>query len=182
MLAVSRKLEHYLMKQILVFLISTLLFTTISCGQKKVIAKKNLITLKYAGLFGYGSNFKKGTGQIIIYPETDTTVLFYIESNRGAPSYSNGSMYERIKIVNDTGTFSMKKDYQQVGCQWSFKFYANKLSIETINGRDECEFGYGVVADGNFKRKSNKILNSFVNMEGTRVYFKTTSPEKYNKE
>jgi hypothetical protein len=49
-------------------------------------------TAKYLGIYSYGDDVEKGkTGTVFIYPETDSTILFYIDLNRGAPSYNMGS-------------------------------------------------------------------------------------------
>ncbi|MBL0181958.1 MAG: hypothetical protein IPP96_06535 [Chitinophagaceae bacterium] len=92
-----------------------------------------------------------------------------------------GALYGRLEVRNDTGSFYMKHDYQKNGCHWFLKFLPNNLKIETINSRDECEFGYAVIADGNFKRRSAKMPKSFVDIEGNKISFKETPPEKYNK-
>ena len=168
------------MKQLILFFISLLTILTNTLGQQKLSPKLKPATIKYAGTYGFGKSREKGTGEIIIYPETDSTVLFYLEGNRGAPSYSNGTMYQRLTISKDSATFFMKKDYQVMGCQWKLKFRSSFLTIETIDGRDECEFGYGVIADGKYIRKSSKIPSSFVTMDGQKVFFKSTSPEAYN--
>ena len=56
-------------------------------------------TIKYTGTYQLGDDIEKERiGTITIYPETDTTVLFYIDLNRGAPSYNMGQLYGRLKV------------------------------------------------------------------------------------
>jgi hypothetical protein len=141
-----------------------------------------VLTLNYAGTYSYGTDVEKGgIGTIFIYPETDSTILFYIDLNRGAPSYNMGSLYGRVKIYNGNGTFYTKFDFIDNSCKWTFQFSKDILTIKTVDGQYGCGFGHAVYADGNFKRVSNKTPDYFENGEGTKVYFKTTSPEKYNK-
>ncbi len=166
------------MKQLVIIFISLVGILGDTAGQQKTSVK--LLTQKYAGVYSYGKNHKRGTGRITIYPETDSTILFYIEANRGAPSYSNGTMYQRLKVTNDTANFLMKKDYQVMRCQWALKFRNTYLTIETVDGMGECEFGHGVIADGKYLRLSSKSPGSFVTMDGNRVFFKITPPEIYN--
>jgi hypothetical protein len=160
--------------------ISLLFCSVISFGQTKTNA---LLTSKYTGTYGYGRHIEKERiGTIFIVPETDTTILFYIDLNRGAPSYNMGSLYGRVKIVNNRGTFSTSFDSSGKGCKWTFLFSKNSLTIETVDGQDYCGFGYAVIADGVFKRTSNKFISSFEDMEGKKIYFSKTKPEDYYKE
>ena len=164
------------MKQIIIFLF----LTTICFGQKKSSQVNELLTTKYSGDYRYGTDIEKGKiGNIIIYPETDNTILFYIDLNRGAPSYNMGSLYGRVKINNDKGIFYTKSDYAEKGCKWTFHFTENNLIIETVNQESNCGFGYAVFADGEYKRKSTKHKEFFENMEGIKIHFKTTKPEEY---
>ena len=163
------------MKQVYIFVLLLSLTFTI-CGQ----TTSN--TLKYAGTYSYGTDVEKsGTGTIFIYPETDSTILFYINLNRGAPSYNSGSLYGRVKINKGKGTFYAKFDFIDNGCKWTFQFAKDYLTIMTVDGKYGCGFGHAVYADGDFKRVSRKTPDFFENAEGTKVYFKTTTPEHYNK-
>ncbi len=161
------------MKQII---ISGLLILPIPCIGQTVTK-----TLKYGGTYSYGSNVEKGRiGTIYIYPETDSTILFYIDLNRGAPSYNTGYLYGRVIIKNDNGTFYTKIDPAENGCKLIFKFSRSKLTIQSIEVN--CGFGGLVYADGEFKKISKKPLDYFEDVEGKKVYFKTTKPEEYNKD
>ena len=169
------------MKKTLIF--GLLFFSIISYGQTKIDRTNKLLTSKYAGTYGYGKDVEKGRiGTIFIYPETDSTILFYIDLNRGAPSYNMGSLYGRVKIINSSGTFYTKFDYSDNGCKWTFLFLRSNLTIKTIDEQDNCGFGGAVFADGIFKRISNKMLDYFEDMEGKKIYFKTTKPEDYYKD
>jgi hypothetical protein len=144
---------------------------------------RNLLTTKYAGQYRYGHNIQKESiGYLQIYPESDSTVLFYIDLNRGAPSYNMGSLYGRVKIVYDSGTFVTKFDTLGKGCELLFHFFRSKIEINMINNRDDCYFGYGVYADGNFRKESNTITEYFENAEGKKIDFKKTKPEDYYKD
>lgn len=132
-----------------------------------------LLTSKYAGLYSYGTDIEKGgIGTILIYPETDSTVLFYIDLNRGAPSYNMGSLYGRVKITDGKGTFYAKTDLTDQGCKWSFQFNDNSLVIKTIDDQYECGFGGLVYADGTYNRTSTKTPEYFENGEGIKGLIK----------
>ncbi len=169
------------MKQIVI--IGLVFLSLISSGQIKKTGSNKLLTTKYSGIYSYGTNVEKGRiGTIYIYPETDNTLLFYIDLNRGAPSYNMGSLYGRVKITNDTGLFYTKLDYANEGCKWKFNFTKNSLIINTVDGESDCGFGRAVYADGEFKRKSNVCKEFFRDIEGKIIYFRNTSPEQYNKD
>src|SRR5258707_15733728 len=99
-----RTIDNSSMKQLLT--IGVILFSILSYGQKPRNKASKLITVKYAGTYSYGADIEKGrVGNISISPETDTTILFYVDVNRGAPSYNMGALYGRVKIINGRGTF-----------------------------------------------------------------------------
>jgi hypothetical protein len=141
------------------------------------------LTSKYAGTYSYGKDIETGrVGTVVVYPETDSTLLFYIELNRGAPSYNMGSLYGRVKMKQNSGVFYTKFEFSETGCKWAFQFSKTSLAIKTVDGMDECGFGFGVLADGAFKKLSDVIPEYFKDMEPRKIFFRDTSPEDYNKE
>ncbi|MFY0651855.1 MAG: hypothetical protein JXQ96_07470 [Cyclobacteriaceae bacterium] len=116
------------------------------------------------------------SGQLLAYPETDSTALIYIYVTRGAPSYNSGSLYARM-ITNSSGTY-LNIVNDDLNCQLELKIQANYITITTE--KQECGFGYGVVADGTFKLKNSETPEFFETMEGTKVYFSKIAPEEYN--
>jgi len=139
-------------------------------------------TQKFGGSYAYGKDIEKGrVGFIDVFPETDSTILFYLDLNRGAPSYNMGQLYGRIKIVNNSGVFYLANDGK--GCKFKLTFSKRLLFIKTIDEQWQCPFGGGVYADGTFKKFSNKVPTCFIGPTGEdTVYFRTTPPEEYNKE
>lgn len=105
--------------------------------------------------------------------------LFYIEINRGAPSYNMGSMYARMSIHGDSATFYTPMDYADTGCEWTLVFTKSNLRISTLNGQFDCGFGHAVYADGNYRRKSRKIPRYFESIEREIIYFDKTRPEDF---
>ena len=161
-----------------------LLFISVnSFGQTKPTRNRILPTSKYAGEYGYGHNIEKERiGYLQVYAESDSTILFYMDLNRGAPSYNMGALYGRVRIVNDSGTSFTKFDTLSNGCKLLFYFSKDKIDISTIGEQDDCYFGNGVEADGSFKKYSNKTKPYFENQEGKKIYFKKTKPDDYYKD
>jgi hypothetical protein len=165
------------MRQLITF--GLLLLTLTTFGQKK----SETIKSKYSGVYSYGTDIEKSNvGTITIYHESGDTFLFYIELYRGAPSYNMGSLYGRLQITNDTGTFYSKLNKDDNGCKWTFTFKSDILTIRTVDNLIDCGFGNGVIADGNFKKQPNKSSDNFIDMEGKTIYFKNIKPEDYYKD
>lgn len=137
-----------------------------------------LATTKYAGTFAYEKGKSGASGTIQIYPESDSTVLFYLDINRGAPAYNMGALYDRIKIGKGHGTYESRDER----CQFKMQFSTDRLTVATIKEFYNCGFGQGVLVDGIYQRTSKKIPDYFVNLEGIKYFFKSTAPEEYNKE
>ncbi len=155
-------------------------FLSLSCIETKPITSNGTLTAKYAGHYSFGSDLDSGSmGNISIYPETDTTILFYVELNRGAPSYNSGTLYGRVMIRNGKGTFYTESPYSDDGCKWNFDFATNTLTIRTIDEQYACGFGNAVFIDGIFNKQATKAIDYFKDMEGTKIYFERTKPEDY---
>ncbi len=107
-----------------------------------------------------------------IYAETDSTILFYLDMNRGAPSYNMGAIYGRVLIKKGRGIFISSIEGYKKSCELSFQFMTGKLTVNTINDNDDCGFGYGVFADGKFRKITNKNPQYFLDMTGEKQYFK----------
>ena len=77
-----------------VIILHVVLLSISGFAQVTNISAKNLKTSKYAGLYSYGKNVEREkVGTIIIYPDTDSTILFYFESNTGPSSFKMGEYY-----------------------------------------------------------------------------------------
>jgi hypothetical protein len=149
-------------------------FATFCYGQNNSVETQ---TSKYAGTFTYSLGKDKATGTILIYPSTDKTVLFYIDLNIGAPSYNMGSLFGRLKVADGQGTF----ETIDKGCRWKVEFTTQGLTIMTINNLNDCGFGHGVSADGEYKRTSKLVPDYFETGEGIKYQFRSTTPEQFNK-
>src|ERR1700739_3340309 len=87
--------------------------------------KKPLKTIEYAGKYSYG--YGEGTGEaknfggsITIYPETDTSVLFWIDIYHR----DLAQKYARLVVKKDTSIFEEK----EFGCcKWHVTFEKEKL-------------------------------------------------------
>ena len=161
-------------------LLAAFFFVSVSAfAQMSKKEMENLKTAQYAGKYSYDNGEGYGEGEVIVYPESDSTILFYIQLQAGEPSYNMGDLCGRVTLTDGKGVFEFKSDYAEEGCKWSMNFADNKLVIEIIDEQYECGFGYGVYADGNYNRKSNAIPEYFVDFTDTKQYFKKLKLEKW---
>ena len=139
-------------------------------------------TVKYAGIYVFGTKIEKGpAGRITIFPDTDSTVLFYLDITVGSPSYNLGQLYSRFLIKNSKAIYYSKTNYDTKGCKWEVTINDRVLTIKTLDDCYECGFGANVDADNNYILKSNEIPQYFIDGHGHEIYFNKTSPEKYLK-
>lgn len=137
-------------------------------------------TYSLGGQYSFGANIDKGSiGLVYVYPESDSTVLFFIDVNRGAPSYNMGNLYGRLKVKSGVGVFTKNIAGEKKSCVLEFKFQSNNLNILTLADNDNCGFGYAVFADGTYKRSSKKIPQYFISMTGEKHFFKETDPNTW---
>jgi hypothetical protein len=171
-------------KNSIAIIIILMIFLNLSCqtNNKKEIPNNTLHTSKYAGVYKYGDNADKGpTGQITVYPESDDTILFYIDISRGAPSFNMGNLYDRVKIKSNKGIYYVKYEENDNACHFSFIFTDGKLIINTLNNGFDCGFGGNVNVDGEYYKLKNAKFDHFIDMTGTKYFFNKTKPEDYAK-
>ena len=128
-----------------------------------------LPTSKHGGIYSWKSKITEDRGGVVyVYPETSSTILFYMGLDGGAPSYNSGVLDGRINISNGTGVFN---DADYPDCKFEFRFVEDKLIVKTLEDKNDCLFGSGVGADGEIKMESSKIPEYFDRYE-ERIYFK----------
>jgi hypothetical protein len=135
----------------------------------------------YAGVYEYGKDIEKEpVGQLTVFKEANGTYLFYLDVSTGAPSYNMGSLYGRLTVKDGKATYSNQLEYTDKPCTLDFTVAGETIKVASRKDTD-CGFGNGVYADGDFKRTKTTQPDHFVNGEGTKVYFKNTTPEDYGK-
>jgi hypothetical protein len=149
-----------------------------------VFAQKNSVlrTAKYGGKYSYGKISKESQyGSILVYPDTDSTFLFFLKLNKGVPFNKTGALYGQMKIKFGIGLYYFKPTAESKGCKLLFRISESKLEIETLEECNECGFGTGMYADGNYMHTDRNVSEYFTDLNDTKVYFKKTRPEVYNK-
>ena len=144
--------------------------------------KKNN-TFKFAGTYKYSTNTEIGSvKEAKIYPESDSTVLIYICIVTKNPGNNLGDIFTRIKIVDGKGEYFRvdNEDTNKIdNCRFNIKFQNDGLIIDVPNHEtNECGFGHNAFLEGEYKRKSKKIPEYFIDFCNEKRYFKTATPEE----
>lgn len=125
------------------------------------------------GVYSFGTNPEvEAVGTVMIYPESDSTFLFYIDFNRGAPSYNMAMIDGRGKIVGDTGIYYNEFPDEVEACK--IKFYFKKDFVQIENEERNCGFGANCVIDHVYDRRG-VTPEFYVGPEGDTVYFSNLS-------
>jgi len=177
-----------------IFLIAIL--TISSCGKTnnskiKKHDKTNLQTaekqtkrlksnLNIGGTYSFGDNVENGpVGSVIVYPQTPSSALFFLDICRGAPSYNLGQLFGRMTIKNNIGTYDSGNDGNDFKCVLRFEFSPGQLKVTTDERCDDCGFGHAVYADNTYKLIDKSIPKYFIDGEGDTIHFKGLTIEKY---
>ena len=135
------------------------------------------------GTYYFGSNTNnKPSGWLTIYPKEDLTFFFYLDINRGAPSFNMGQKYGQAYFQPHKGYWQYTEidSVSNTNCSLIFSFEKSKAEIKTISDKENCGFGYGVNADGKYKLYSKIIPKYFISQTEDTMYFSKTTPEMYN--
>jgi hypothetical protein len=133
---------------------------------------KEYATSKYLGIYGFDfSNKLEGNqGSLLIYPESDTSVLFHIEVCIGAPSFHLGYTAGRLIVKNDSALYQ-PAEYEST-CKIMFYFKDNEIKLETISGFEECGFAMNVYADATYKLEKKVTPKFYSYGNRTKYYFR----------
>ncbi|MDO7874409.1 hypothetical protein Q5H93_06665 [Hymenobacter sp. ASUV-10] len=144
-------------------------------------AAPGLRTAAYAGEYNWGDTTRtEAGGTLTVYPESDSTVLLYLDISNGPPAFHLGQLYQRATVRQGVGRCAFKGEYDSLGCELQLAFSSQAVVIRTEVGRGECGFGQGVYADETYRRTSAAVPQQFDDGGGRKVVFKTTSPEQYS--
>ena len=128
----------------------------------------------YCGIYDDPA-YKKSGGEakITVYQESENSIMFYINIQKGPPSYNMGSLFGKVSVDNGTAVYTS----QEYDCKWSMTFTKNSLIIRTLQNKEDCGFGNAVYAEGTYKKVSSKNANYFINEDGKKVYFNQMSSD-----
>jgi hypothetical protein len=109
-------------------------------------------------------------GLLLIYPESDTSVLFHVTVCIGAPSFNLGITTGRLIVKNDSALYQ-PAEYEST-CKIMFYFKENEIKLATVSGFGECGFGMNVYADATYKLVKKVTPKYYNNGESTNYNFR----------
>ncbi|MEN9875522.1 MAG: hypothetical protein RLZZ529_519 [Bacteroidota bacterium] len=110
----------------------------------------NIIKQKNGEIYGY-------FGQIQIKKLNPEKIIMTFEVNKGAPSYNSGSFVDTLVYKENKAVY--RDTEVDTTCTIIFNFNKKGINVveKTGNYNWGCGFGHGVVADGFYKKISNKV-------------------------
>lgn len=140
-------------------------------------------TARFAGTYMFGSALYSDSenptehigpgGKLLLYPETDSTMLFYVEVNRGAPTNNTGTMFGKLALTNNKSVHIINGPTGLPACKLSFQIEKKFVDIRTLENLGDCGFQVGVTADNRFFRYSGEIPE-YYEVDGKKIYFEKT--------
>ena len=159
-----------------------LMINTVGCGnnEKKekstmpdtVVQKTVERIISIGGTYNFGTDLMKGpAGSVKIYPRSESTALFYLDVNKGAPSYNMALLAGEMKQTN--GSWLYNAENGSSSCTLKFSFDNAQVKIEVISGQENCGFGNGVNVAQTYKLTDRNIPSFYINGEGDTVKFES---------
>jgi hypothetical protein len=143
------------MRQIVLLIASIIIFTGFAV-QTKYIDPTGTYKLdrnteiKNGETYGY-------SGQIKVKKISLEKIAMTFEFNKGAPSYNSGSFVDTLIYIDNRAVYIIPE--ADTTCKITFVFDKKRVIVkeETADYNSGCGFGHAVVADGHYKKTSNKI-------------------------
>lgn len=127
--------------------------------------------VNYSGAYGYaykphGNPPKEyrnegPTGDLVLLRIENNTYKFWLDLNKGWPSYNMGEASGFITLDHDSASFDNTFEGAEGKCILHFKVSAAKVKVSTDANSFDCGFGNAVVADGNYQKQTKQpVLNN----------------------
>lgn len=117
------------------------------------------------GTYAFGEGVEIGpVGSLKVFPVDSEKALFFLDVNRGAPSYNMGQRYGAMSLKGDEGT------YEADGCVLRFEFGQGSVKVQQEAGTD-CGFGANVRADQDYELIDSAVPEFYVKADGDTVKF-----------
>lgn len=142
------------MKFYFLFLISVLVITSFNAKEEKLNPTgtyhlKSKTIKKDGEIYGY-------FGKIQVKKLNSEKIIMTFEVNKGAPSYNSGSFVDTLIYKNNRAIYKISE--LSSTCKIIFDFNKKGITVtEKAADYNSCGFGMNVIADGFYKKTSNKV-------------------------
>ncbi|UOR06441.1 hypothetical protein MUN82_04935 [Hymenobacter aerilatus] len=139
-----------------------------------------LATATYAGEYRWGRpEADESGGILIVYPESDSTVLFQVDANDGPPAYHLVSVMGRATLRHDTAYYFVKAPGDEQGCQLRLAFAPTAATVISVRGyTEDCLFGSSFTPDETYRRVSRQVPTYVLDSAGDTLRFAQLPPEQ----
>lgn len=136
-------------------------------------------TTRYAGVYTWREANNKDTGgTLTVYPESDSTILFQLEANGGAPAYNMANAFGRAHVRGDTATYFGKSPEDEHGCRLKIGFSPAAAKVILVSGAEnDCYFGGNFTPDGTYRRTSRAVPQQVIDETGDTLRFAHLPPD-----
>lgn len=132
------------------------------------VALQGMAQADYSGVYGYpagpapdsviAQGEKGRTVSLVLLRMNGSTYRFWLDINKGGPSYASGLTDGTLTFKNDTASFDNTFEMAKRSCVLHFRITNNVISLKADSHSADCGFGNGVVADGEYPRLPNQPL------------------------
>jgi len=141
--------------------------------------KSTPATTALAGEYRWGNQAGDQPGGLLwVYPESDSTVLFYVDANDGPPTYHLAQVLGRAHLRGSAGTYIAQADGDSRGCRLRFHFAPAAVEVATVPGfTDDCYFGGNFTPDETYRRVSARVPTYVVDGANDTLHFAHLPPD-----
>ena len=138
-----------------------------------------LATTRYAGEYRWREAGTEEIGGILtVYPESDSTILFQVDANGGAPAYNMANVFGRAHLRGNTATYFGKAPEDEHGCRLKIGFSAAAAQVILVSGAEnDCYFGGNFTPEGTYQRTSRAIPQQVIDTGGDTLRFAHLPPD-----
>lgn len=112
-------------------------------------------------------------GRLLLCPKENNIFFFSLKLNRGKPSYNSGHLLGELAFDGNVALYqSSEYKFKDKICKLEFKKVDKAISISTIENNNQCGFGFGVYAGGEYTITSKDIPENYIDTLGNTVKFK----------
>jgi hypothetical protein len=139
---------------------------------------KAAATTRYAGEYRWrDADNKEMGGTLTVYPESDSTILFQVDANGGAPAYNMANAFGRAHLRGNTATYFGKAPEDEHGCKLKINFSPTAAKVVLVSGAEnDCFFGGNFTPDGTYRRTSRAIPQYVLDDTGDTLRFAHLPP------
>lgn len=136
-------------------------------------------TTRYAGKYRWREADKDDMGgTLTVYPESDSTILFQVDANGGAPAYNMAGVFGRAHLRGDTATYFGKAPEDEHGCRLKIGFSPKAAKVILVSqGENDCYFGGNFTPEATYRRTSYAVPQQVISDGNDTLRFAHLPPD-----